>query len=185
MKLFIGCSSSNDIDSKYLDDSYALLKEILKDNDLVYGAYNKGIMKTAYSFAHQYNRRIIAITTDKYKDELKDIECEYKACTDNIYRRSEELIRQSDMIIILPGGIGTITELISSIETMRNDEFNKPILIYNMNGFFDKFLEFLDKVYEEKFSSIEAKKHYHIANTREDVIEYINKYRESQNGRKN
>lgn len=185
MKLFIGCSSSNDIDSKYLDDSYLLLNEILKDNDLVYGAYNNGIMKIAYSLAHHHNRKIIAITTDKYKDELGQIECEYKESTPNIYTRSELLVRLSDMVIILPGGIGTINELISSIETMRNNEFNKPILIYNMDGFFDKFLEFLDKVYEEKFSSIDAKKYYHIVNTREDVIEYVNEYKESQNGRKN
>lgn len=177
MKLFIGCSSSNKIDSKYLAASYELLSEILKDNDLVYGAYNNGIMDIAYSLAHTYNRQVIAVTTSKYKEELDDIDCEYKLCTDNIFRRSEELIRQSDMIIILPGGIGTITELISAIETMRNNEFTKPILIYNMYGFFEKFLEFMDKIYDEEFSSNDDKKYYRVFDTPEEIFKYLDNYK--------
>lgn len=179
MKLFIGCSSSNDIDKIYLDESYSLLNEILKENDLVYGAYNNGIMKIAYDMAKLYNRKIFAITTSKYKEELEGLDCEYKECTNNIYRRSEALIKYADMVIILPGGIGTITELVSVIETVRNHEFNKPILIYNINGFFNKFLEFLNKVYEESFSSINDKKYYKVVNTKEEVTEYIKNYKEN------
>ena len=178
MNLFIACSSSNNIDSKYLEDSYLLLKELLKDNDLVYGAYNNGIMKVAYDLAKSYNRKIVAITTNNYEDELNDIDCEYKQCTDNIYRRSEALIEQSDIIVILPGGIGTITELISSIETMRNSEFNKPILIYNMYGFFDEFLEFMDKIYKLQFSNMKDKLHYQIFDSKDELIKCINDYKE-------
>lgn len=178
MKLFIACSSSNDIDLKYLDDSYLLLKELLKDNDLVYGAYNNGIMKVAYDLARTYNRKILAITTNNYEYELNDIDCEYKKCTDNIYRRSEALVEQSDIVIILPGGIGTITELISSIETMRNNEFNKPILIYNVHGFYDEFLEFMDKIYKLRFSNIKDKDYYQVFNSKEELIKWIDKYKE-------
>lgn len=177
MRIFVGCSSSENINSKYLDESYLLLKEILKDNDLVYGAYNKGIMNKAYTVAHNNNQNIIAITTDKYKSELDNIDCKYKICTDNIYRRSEELIKQSDIVIILPGGIGTITELIAAIETTRNGEFNKPILIYNMERFFDKFIEFLDKIYQEKFSSVDDKKYYMVFNNKADIIRYVYDYK--------
>ena len=173
MKLFIACSSSNELDSKYLEESHLLLSEILKDNDLVYGAYNNGIMEIAYNLAKLYHREIFAITTNKYEDDLSRIDCNFKLCTNNIYRRSEELVKNADAIIILPGGIGTITELISSIETMRNNEFNKPILIYNMFGFYNEFFKFIDNIYEEKFSSIEVKKCYQVFNSKEELINYI------------
>ena len=46
MNLFIGCSSKTDIDKKYIDDCYDLIKMIAKvpNVDLVYGAYNRGLM---------------------------------------------------------------------------------------------------------------------------------------------
>lgn len=173
MKLFIGCSSSNEIDKKYLESCKSLLEELLKNNDLVYGAYNNGVMGIAYDIAIKNHRTIYAITTEVYKHELDDIQAEYKIVTPNIYTRSESLIKNSDIVIILPGGIGTITELISSIETMRNNEFNKPIIIYNVDGFYDEFIRFMDVVYKEKFSSVEVKKFYRIFNDQKDIIEYI------------
>ena len=52
MKLFIGCSSSNDISKRYLNDCEEYLEELFKlDNDLVFGAYNKGLMAIAYKLA--------------------------------------------------------------------------------------------------------------------------------------
>ena len=45
MKIFIGCGSSNDIPKYYFDDCRILLSELLKDNDLVYGAYNDFVVK--------------------------------------------------------------------------------------------------------------------------------------------
>ena len=173
MKLFIGCSSSNEIDKKYLESCKSLLEELLKNNDLVYGAYNNGVMGIAYDIAIKNHRTIYAITTEVYKHELDDIQAEYKIVTPNIYTRSESLIKNSDIVIILPGGIGTITELISSIETMRNNEFNKPIIIYNVDGFYDEFIRFMDVVYKEKFSSVEVKKFYRIFDDQKDIIEYI------------
>ena len=174
MKLFIGCSSSNEIDKKYIDSCTSLLEEILKNNDLVYGAYNNGIMKIAYDTALKYNRNIYAITTENYKEELEDIEAQYKIITPNIYTRGEALIKNSDVVVILPGGIGTITELISAIETMRNNEFNKPIIIYNFDGFYDEFIKFIDTIYEKKFSSETTKNFYYILDTPEEIVEFIN-----------
>lgn len=52
MKIFIGCSSSNNIPSNYRQDCQELLKEIFKRNyDLVYGAYNQGLMNDSYEEA--------------------------------------------------------------------------------------------------------------------------------------
>lgn len=173
MKLFIGCSSSDEIEKKYLDSCKSLLEKLLKDNDLVYGAYNSGIMGIAYDIAIKNNRTIYAITTEAYKHELDDIKANYKIVTPNIYTRSESLIKASDVVVILPGGIGTITELISSIETMRNNEFSKPIIIYNVDGFYDGLIKFMDTIYQEKFSDETAKKFYRVLNKESEIIDYI------------
>ena len=48
MNIFVGCSSSNDFSKKYLYDCNILLEELLKDNDLVFGACNSWLMGLAY-----------------------------------------------------------------------------------------------------------------------------------------
>lgn len=184
MKLFIGCSSSNELDKVYMEECSKFLDCVLRENDLVYGAYNNGIMKLAFDSAKKYNRKIYAVATEKYKSELEMINADYKLPVPTTYNRSEELVRLSDMVIILPGGIGTVTEFISSIEAMRNSDFEKPILIYNINGFYDEFISFLDKIYNEKFSSAEGRNFYYIASDQESAVRYV-KEKEIEYGKKN
>lgn len=177
MKLFIGCSSSDDIQEIYNTDCSNYLEELFKlDNELVFGAYNKGLMAISYNIALKYNRKITGITPKIFVDALKDLECNEEIITTNISRRTDNLIEESDALIFLPGGIGTIYELFTSIESKRSGEFNKPIIIYNSNHFFDKLLLFLEDIYKEKFTSLSVKDTYHISESATDTIEYLNKY---------
>ena len=73
MKIFIGCSKSEKIPKKYFEDSQKLFDEILKDNDLVFGAKNEGIMGLAYRTAKKYNRKITAMTSSFYEEELNKL----------------------------------------------------------------------------------------------------------------
>ncbi len=84
------------------------------------------------------------------------------------------LIEESDAIIFLPGGIGTMQELFTAIEIKRSKEINKPIIIYNSNGFFDELLILLEKIYQENFADSLTSKNYHISNSIEDTLEYLN-----------
>ncbi len=175
MKLFIGCSSSDEIDKKYMDDCINYLHHLLKNNDLVFGAYDKGLMKVCYDLAKKYNNKIIGIAPKTYQDDLKRLNCDKSIVTDSIINRTKELINECDAIIFLPGGIGTINEMFSSIDSARSLEINKPIIIYNSCNYYDKLFDFLDKLYLEKFSSDEIKKYYHVSNSIEDTLSFLNK----------
>lgn len=176
MKLFIGCSSSNDIPKEYLDDSKELLEELMKANDLVFGASNAGLMGLSHNVALSHNRSVIGICPVAYKDDFKNLKCTQEIITKTVSERTEGLIRESDVLIFLPGGIGTIYELFSSIESKRCHEFNKPIIIYNSNNFYDILLEFMNKMYNEKFVKEKDKDNYVIMNTKEEVITYLESY---------
>lgn len=176
MKLAICSSSIEDIDKLYLNNCNTYLDDLFKeDNDLVYGAYNKGLMNISYQKALKYKRNIIGITPKIFESDAKDIEC-HKIITDNISNRTVKLIENADALIFLPGGIGTIYELFTSIELIRSGEYTKPIIIYNCNGYFDKLLDFLNIMYQEKFANISIKEYYHISENSTDTINYLNKY---------
>lgn len=176
MKLFIGCSSSNDIPVDYFNDCKLLLEELMKTNDLVFGGSNSGLMRLAYNIALKENRNIIGICPEAYKNDFKKLECNTEITTKSISERTESLISLCDALIFLPGGIGTIYELFTAIECKSCHEFNKPIIIYNSNGYFDKLLEFMDKVYNEKFSKLKIKMNYLVTDSILSILYYINNY---------
>ena len=178
MNIAVCCSSSNDIDKKYLESSKLLLNQIFKqDNNLVFGAMNSGIMGVAYRVAKQYNRSVVGIAPETYKDDFKKLECDTEILTKNVNDRTSELISNSDMLLFLPGGIGTLYELITAIEMKRSKEFDKPIVIYNETGFFNELLTMLDKVYAKNFTGQDVSLSYNIASDDKTVIDLLNKYR--------
>ena len=176
MKLFIGCSANEDIPSKYIDDCRKFLDELFKrDNDLVFGACNKGLMGLAYNIALKNKRNIIGIYPEIYEYEANELSCE-KISTKTVNDRTSELIKNSDVLIFLPGGIGTVYELFTVIENKRGKEFNKPIIIYNSCGYFDKLLEFLGLMSNEKFVSNEVLDCFYVCDNAIDAIMYIDAY---------
>ena len=173
MKIFVGCSASKDIPDFYFKKIEKLLNKILKENDLVFGGCDSGLMGIAYNIAKKNKRKVIGICPDIYKHDFKSLECDLELVTKNIAERTNELILQADIVLILPGGIGSINELFTAIECKRCHEFNKKIIIYNLNGYYDKLLEFLDKIYEEKFARVIDKELYFVTNKEQEIIEFM------------
>ena len=173
-RIFIGCSSSNDIPEKYRDDCRHLLEELFKkENDLVFGASANGLMGLSYNVALNNKREIIAICPKAYQKDLDDIEC-IEILTNNISERTDKLIELCDTLLFLPGGIGTIYELFTAIESKRNNEYDKPIIIYNCHNYYDEWLKVMDKIYEEKFSKTSDKNSYVVVDSKEKVLDIIN-----------
>jgi len=178
MKIFIGCSSSNDIPSIYLTESEKFLTKIFENNnDLVFGANNKGIMGLSYNIAQHYNREVIGICPKAYVKDFELLECAQEITTRTIEERTTKLIEYSDAIVFLPGGIGTIYELMAVIESKRSGEFDKPVVIYNINNFFGEFLSCLEKIYTEKFTVRKVENCYYITTNIDDALMYINNYK--------
>lgn len=177
MKIAVCCSSSNDIDEKYIESSRKLLEQVLKkDNELVFGAMNSGIMGVAYKVAKKNNKRVTGIAPELYKDDFKNLDCDTEILTQNVNGRTEALVNNADILLFLPGGVGTIYEFISAIEMKRSHEFDKPIIVYNETGFFDEMLQMLNKVYQRNFTSPKVRTSYNVANDYRTVMDLLGKY---------
>ena len=173
MKIFIGCSSRNDIPKKYYNCCETFLNRLFEDgHDLVFGACGKGLMGLSYDVAVSNNRDIIGIYPEFYKDEVDGLEC-IEIPVKTVSERTDKVIGNSDALIFLPGGIGTLYELFTAIESKRAREHNKPIIIYNCLDFYDNILTQLDKMYDEKFTSLEDFD-YFICYDVEQAIKYLN-----------
>lgn len=176
MKLFIGCSSSNDIPNKYMEDCKICLEELFNlEYDLVFGASNNGLMGLSYEVTINNRRSVIGIFPEIYKDEVESLDC-LKIPVKTISDRTLQVIEQSDALIFLPGGIGTVYELFTAIESKRSHEFDKPIIIYNSCGYFDKLFDFMSLMYDEKFTSRKVEDCYYVCDNVNDMIDHLNNY---------
>ena len=180
MNIFIGCSASDLIDNKYYDDTKELLNILMRDNNLVFGACHSGLMGLAHDITKAYGNKVIGICPSMYIKDFDELDCDEEIVSSTVNDRTSGLISNSDILLFIPGGIGTIYELFTAIETKRCHEHNKPIIIYNSNGFFDKIIEFLEMLYTEEFAREKDKNNYYIANTQEEVLNYIGKYTKSK-----
>ena len=180
MNLFIGCSSREDIPLKYYEDCKLLLEILLKENSLVFGAYHGGIMGLAHDISLNFNQEIIGICPQKYIHDLNDLKCTKEIITNTVNQRTDSLIENSDILIFLPGGIGTVYELFTALECKRCHEFDKPIIIYNSNGFFNNLLNFLEVIYKEQFASDKDKNLYFVSKSTTEIINFVENYKKKK-----
>ena len=89
--------------------------------------------------------------------------------------RMREIYNKSDIMLFLPGGIGTYTELFSSIEEHRTKEDNKLLILYNDDFFYTPIIKELYWLYEKKLVKKSIGEYVNIESRMEDIIKLIEK----------
>lgn len=95
---------------------------------------------------------------------VKQIEVE------TMHERKERMVSDVDAAIALPGGCGTLEELMEVITWKQLSLFNKPIIILNINHYFDPLLEMLQKAINENFMREEHLKMWNCIDSVENVL---------------
>lgn len=180
MRILIAGSVKPNIPQKYIEETEKLGTYIAeKKYDVICCADKLGIVGKVYSKITENNSCKVILAMPKcYMHEAEGMEQGVDKITDTINERTDYIIKNSDVAVFLPGGIGTIYELLTTIETRKAGEHDSKIIIVNMYGFFDNLLKMLDKAYEENFAKIENKDLYYVADSIENTINYIEKIEE-------
>lgn len=180
-KVCIFASSSN-----YLDDIYyetaARLGDLLSKSgfDMVYGGSSLGLMWACAEKVKQNGCKIFGIMPEKfYNMGISTDEYVELIITEGMRERKAKMDELSDAVIALSGGFGTLEELSEMIVQKQLGYNNKPIVILNTNGFYDKLIEFFDVIVKQNFAKPVDKELYFIAQTPEDAVNYIQNYAQS------
>ena len=171
MKLFIGCSSKKEIDGSYLDMVSSISKRISNlGYDLVIGGnLPSGPMKTIVDEFRNNGRLVYINSLSKYDEELVG----NMECFDDTFTRNKENYNEADMILILPGGIGTLSELFSMLEEKRTREDKKEFIIYNYNNFYMDIITLLARLNKDKFNDKNILESIRVFNTEDDLLNYL------------
>lgn len=93
--------------------------------------------------------------------------------TETMHERKRMMADLSDGVIALPGGCGTLEELLEIITWKQLGLYLNPIVILNTNGFFDPLLDMLTRAIDENFMRRQHGEIWHVATTPEEAVELI------------
>lgn len=92
---------------------------------------------------------------------------------ESMHERKHKMAHLSDAVIALPGGVGTLEELLEIITWKQLGLYLKPIVILNINGYFDPLLDMLERAIDENFMRRQHGDIWAVAHTAEEAMEII------------
>ncbi|CCE82318.1 Piso0_002038 [Millerozyma farinosa CBS 7064] len=95
----------------------------------------------------------------------------------DMHTRKRMMGEEADAFVALPGGYGTLEELMEVVTWFQLNIHNKPIIIYNVDGFYDGLMQFIQDAIKSEFVSAKNGEIIKIAYSAEEVLEAIEKYR--------
>ncbi len=172
-------SSSNIIDDVYFKAAEELGREIARRKDVfLFGGGLTGLMGRAAKAVHASGGKVIGVIPKALN--VKGIVYEYcdeLVVTEGMRERKAVMDSRSDAFIALPGGFGTLEEIFEIITLKQLRYHDKPIVILNVNGFYDKLLEQFELIIEERFAKAECRNLYFITSSVTEALKYIDEYR--------
>lgn len=174
IKLFIGSSSRDNIDSTYL----SLTKEISESLDcsLLFGAASHGMMGICY---HEFSKRgkdIYSYTVDKYKDDLENLNSTQEYILSDTFQRSSSLYHDADILLFLPGGTGTMAEVFSMLEENRTAEQPKPMILFNYQGYYTPLLNLIHTSVQNGFNDNDIFDFFTVVHSKEELFDKISSF---------
>ena len=167
----------------FLDESYYKAASEFGDLlgkagfDMVYGGSSLGLMWACAEKVKGNGCQIIGVMPEKlHKMGVYTDECVELFVTPCMRSRKAKMDELSDAVVALPGGFGTLEEFSEMIVQKQLGYNNKPIVLLNTNGFYDKLVEFFDEIISQKFAGKASGKLYYVADTPNDAIEYLKNY---------
>jgi uncharacterized protein (TIGR00730 family) len=144
------CGSSNDADPSYIADAYRIGESFAKANlRLVYGGGGVGLMGAAARGAHAAGGKVLGVIPTFLRGREQPFDDVETVVVDNMHARKMMMYERSDAFVVLPGGIGTLEEIVELLSWRRLDLHQKPIVFHNPRGFWDPFFTLIRHTIDE------------------------------------
>lgn len=169
------CASSTQVDSIYYETANKLGR-LLGEQQIrvINGAGNTGLMCALSDGALDVGGEVTGV--------IPHFMIEQNWChqgltevveVNSMHERKQRMADLSDAVIALPGGCGTLEELLEAITWKQLGLYLNPIVILNVKGYFDPLLEMLRKAVDERFMRPQHAGLWAVASTPEEAVELI------------
>lgn len=176
--LCVYCASSDRLDPKYYDLATQMGTEIARRQwALVYGGGKTGMMGCVARGAKAGGARVIGVIPDFMKArELEFTEADELISVITMRERKMLMETRADAFLALPGGWGTLEELLEILTLAHLETLRKPIVILNHEGYYDDLLRFNERIIAGNFMRETIRGKFAVARTVAEVFPLIDNW---------
>ena len=168
------CGSSNAARPAYLAAASRLGTLIAEDGlRLVYGGGGVGLMGAAATAAHAAGGRVLGIIPEFLTSHERPLTTVETIIVQSMHQRKMMMFEEADAFAILPGGIGTLEEVIELLSWRRLALHAKPIVFFNPDNFYDRLFALFQQFIDEKLIPPEFAETWRAVESIEGVLEAI------------
>lgn len=153
MKILVFCSANSDIDAGYFKATDELGRWIgSHGHSLVFGGCNLGLMECVAKAVREAGGLTIGVVPSIIERGGK-ASPNMDVCIpcDNLSDRKDLMLARCDVAVALPGGLGTLDEVFTMAASATIGYHHKPVILLNLNGFWDKLIALLDDLQQKGF----------------------------------
>ncbi len=171
-KVCVYCGSGPGNDPEFMAAARRLGELMATDGvGLVYGGGSKGLMGEVANAVLRHGGHVTGVIPEFLKSkEGIQVDAQEIIITPNMHVRKQTMFDKADAFVAMPGGIGTLEELIEQLTWAQLGRHKKPILILNINGFWDPLCVLIDHMRRLAFIHNESGVRMLVAERPEDVM---------------
>jgi uncharacterized protein (TIGR00730 family) len=150
MNVCVFCSAT-DLGDRYVVPARELARLIAEHgHSLVWGGSNTGVMKVMADGVQAGGGRIFGVSVEILKQRARP-DADEMVIAKDLGERKAMLLARSDVIVVLPGGLGTLDELSEILELRKHNAHEKQVVVLNTGGFYDGLKAQLERMSAEGF----------------------------------
>jgi len=177
MRICVYGAASPTIDKGYIKKVEEMGKIMVeRGHSLVFGGGGNGLMGAAARGVRENGGYIVGVIPQFFENESVEEICDF--CDelikpDTMRERKQIMEDNSDAFIVTPGGIGTYEEFFEILTLKQLCRHNKPIALYNINGFYDDISAAMDSAIKKNFIKEDCRELFFVTESVEELFAYI------------
>ncbi|MBQ3572983.1 MAG: TIGR00730 family Rossman fold protein [Clostridia bacterium] len=177
MRICVYGAASPTIDKEYIERVENLGREMAKrGHSLVFGGGGNGLMGAAARGVKDENGYILGVIPKFFREEA--VEQIFNSCDEliepNTMRERKQIMEDNaDAFIVVPGGIGTYEEFFEILTSKQLCRHNKPIAIYNIDGFYNEIDNAMKSAIKKNFIKENCLELYKMSESTSEILDYI------------
>jgi len=175
MRVCVYCAASNHLPEVYFAAARALGAGLAQRGwSLIYGGGGVGLMGAVADAVHAAGGKVVGIIPQALLErEAAFLQADDLIVTMTLRERKQLMDDRSDAFITLPGGFGTLEEVLEIMTLRQLDYHDKPIVIVNIGGYFDPLLRQFEHIFAEGFAHGSYRNLYTVVGSSEEALELL------------
>lgn len=177
-RVCVFCGSGTGNDERFSEGARELGHHLAGNRiELVYGGGSVGLMNVIANAVLSRGGKVHGVIPQHLVNkEVAHQNLTALHITDSMHERKAMMAELSDAFIALPGGFGTLEELMEAITWLQLKIHTKPVVLLNIAGYYDKLIAFIEHARDSGFIHNKNKELLHTVNNVEECMELLERY---------